>query len=255
MEAFLDACRDVMAAYLAPAAPAAPAAYPLLGDVVAAEPGVSLVARRVVDPAEDPTCSTTRWARDVSRTRSRAHRRWPLMPLAMSLELLAEAAAALVPGQVVTGLLDVRAHRWLAWGEAPRTLELTARRVAADGPGEHVRVELRDLGERRRRRPRPPPSSSRAPSGSSRAYRAAPARSSRGAPPARGRPRSTPGAMYGEAMFHQAAVAGRARARHGRPGGRAAPPARARPARRPARLRRPRRPSSSTPSCSTPPAR
>ena len=49
------------------------------------------------------------------------------MPLAMSIEILAEAASCLLPELVVTGLRDLRAHRWLAFGETPRTLEMSAR--------------------------------------------------------------------------------------------------------------------------------
>jgi phosphopantetheinyl transferase len=187
-----------MAAFLAPGAAAAPAAHPLLGDVVAAEPGASLVARRVVDPAEDAYLLHHTLGANVSRA-DPALTGLAIMPMAMSLELLAEAAAALVGGHVVTGLLDVRAHRWLAWGEAPRTLELTAARVAADGPGEHVRVQLRDLGESGADAgPAVVEGTVRLEPG----YRVAPARSDQWRPA--GRPSTfAPGAMYGEAMFHQ----------------------------------------------------
>jgi phosphopantetheinyl transferase (holo-ACP synthase) len=65
------------------------------------------------------------------------------MPLAMSLEIVAEAAATLVPEATVTGLRDVRAHRWMAWDDAPQTLEVSARRLAHDRVG----VELRNLDE------------------------------------------------------------------------------------------------------------
>lgn len=68
----------------------------------------------------------------------------PIMPLTMSLEMLAEAAAALLPGRLVVGLRDVRASRWLAFDAGPQEIELTARRL----PGEAaVSVRLRNLTE------------------------------------------------------------------------------------------------------------
>ena len=41
------------------------------------------------------------------------------MPLAMSIEILAEAASCLLPGRTVIGMRDLRAHRWLAFQETP----------------------------------------------------------------------------------------------------------------------------------------
>jgi phosphopantetheinyl transferase len=69
------------------------------------------------------------------------------MPLAMSLEILAEAAARLAPGGLVTGMREVRAHRWLAWEDAPQTLELRARRLDAQPGRERVHVELRTVAD------------------------------------------------------------------------------------------------------------
>ena len=65
------------------------------------------------------------------------------MPLAMSIEILAEAASCLLPQLILTGLRDLRAHRWLAFDDAPQTLQVSARRLAAEDGCEHVRVELR----------------------------------------------------------------------------------------------------------------
>jgi phosphopantetheinyl transferase (holo-ACP synthase)/malonyl CoA-acyl carrier protein transacylase len=141
MEQFLQAGEQVMTALLQPAP--APAAYPLLGQVVASEPDGEVVWQRVVDPARDRllcdhTLGTTVSVADPSLTGL------PLMPLALSLEVVAEAGHALVGEGVVTGLRDVRAHRWVAFGEEPRTLEVRARRLQAAEGAERVRVVLRD---------------------------------------------------------------------------------------------------------------
>ncbi|HUB73220.1 MAG TPA: beta-ketoacyl synthase N-terminal-like domain-containing protein [Solirubrobacteraceae bacterium] len=175
MQQFLHANEEVMHAYLqgaaaelvpapapataptsAPEAGGQPAAHPLLGTIVSCEPERELVARRVFDPRQDRYLLDHTLGRQVSRSDPELHA-LALMPFAMSIEILAEAAARLLPGLLVTGLRDVRAHRWLAFAEAPQTLELSASRLdgaapaEGDGPGqggcERVRVQLRNLDE------------------------------------------------------------------------------------------------------------
>jgi acyl transferase domain-containing protein/phosphopantetheinyl transferase len=50
----------------------------------------------------------------------------PLMPLTMTIELMAEAAAALIPGRTVVELRDIRASNWLAFDHGKATLRVTA---------------------------------------------------------------------------------------------------------------------------------
>ena len=109
MQRFLNVSADVVSTYLGTtgAAEPAPFPYPLLGETIAFGPGEELVARRVIDLNED------RYLRDHSFawTISRSDPRLPaltVMPLAMSIEMLAEAASALLPGSVVTGVRDLR---------------------------------------------------------------------------------------------------------------------------------------------------
>jgi malonyl CoA-acyl carrier protein transacylase/phosphopantetheinyl transferase (holo-ACP synthase) len=199
MEQFLRAGEDVMQAYLAGVAPVAveQAALPLVGTIIFSDPGASLVARRLFDPSADRYLLDHTLGRGVSRTDPELTA-LPLMPLAMSIEILAEAASCLVAGGVVTGLRDVRAHRWLAFADGPRTLEVNARRLAGDGTYDRVRVELSEID----------------PGGVAsgtvvegtvllhRDYPVAPAPLV--GQPADGRPsRWQPGRLYAEAMFHQ----------------------------------------------------
>ena len=58
----------------------------------------------------------------------------PIVPLTVSMEMLAEAAAHLLPDQVFVGMRDVRAHRWILLEESSRTLRVVARRREAAGP-------------------------------------------------------------------------------------------------------------------------
>jgi acyl transferase domain-containing protein/phosphopantetheinyl transferase len=65
----------------------------------------------------------------------------PVMPLAMTMELMAEAALALRKGFRVVGLRNVRALRWLAFDEPRRRLRLEAESLDAVS----VRVVVREV--------------------------------------------------------------------------------------------------------------
>jgi acyl transferase domain-containing protein len=70
----------------------------------------------------------------------------PVLPLTFSIEILAEAAAALVPGGVVTSIEQVRGYRWItatastslavtarARANEPAVVDVSARQAGADG--------------------------------------------------------------------------------------------------------------------------
>jgi acyl transferase domain-containing protein/phosphopantetheinyl transferase (holo-ACP synthase) len=146
MEHFLLASEEVMSAYLgvSPASAGEQAPRPLIGTIVDLSPGAELVARRVLDPVEDLYLLDHTLGRGISRVDPDLHG-LALMPLAMSIEILAEAASCLLPGRVLTGLRDLRAYRWLALDETPQTLEVSARRLDGDDGLEQVLVQLRTL--------------------------------------------------------------------------------------------------------------
>ncbi len=146
MAQFLAVNEQVIGAYLGGGLATAveQARRPLVGTIVAWEAERELVAQRVFDPAVDRYLLDHTLGRDVSRSDPGLHAR-ALMPLAMSVEILAEAASCLFPHLVVTGLRDLRARRWLAFGESPQTLEVSVRRLAGADGDERVRAELRSL--------------------------------------------------------------------------------------------------------------
>ncbi len=150
MERFLVANEQVMSAYLGGGAAVAleQARRPLVG--TSCRGSLRSSSWHVGWSIRPRTCYLLdhTLGRTVSRTDPALHA-LALMPLAMSVEILAEGASCLLPDRVVTGLRDLRAHRWLAFGEAPKTLEVHVRRLAGAGEGgcERVRVELRDLGD------------------------------------------------------------------------------------------------------------
>ena len=139
MSSFLSVGEQVLAAYFGDEERAA---YPLLGTVVAEVPGQELTARRALDLRTDPYLRDHCFGGSVSTSDLDLVGLAP-MPLTVSLEIMAEAAARLIPGLLVTGLRQVRANRWLATDGTPRTLETRAARLAGENGTEQVTVSVR----------------------------------------------------------------------------------------------------------------
>lgn len=115
---------------------------PFIRTVVSLLPGEELVALYEINMDEDLFLRDHTLGRKVSMTDS-ALRGLPVMPLTMSMEMLAEAAAVLSPGQRLLGMRDIRAHRWIALEGERLTLELVARRDPA-ASGQEVYVQIRE---------------------------------------------------------------------------------------------------------------
>jgi phosphopantetheinyl transferase (holo-ACP synthase) len=115
-----------------------------VGTIESLDPGLELVALRRLDLNEDP----------VARQHTLGGRRvsvldpdrlgLPVVPFTVMAEMLAQAAAVLVPDQVVVGLRDVQAHRWIRYEDAPLTLEIRARRDP--GRPDEVQVVIHNRG-------------------------------------------------------------------------------------------------------------
>lgn len=102
--------------------------HPMFGSWAEFVPGETAVARLTIDPDHSEWLTHHTIGREVS-TRDPHLRALPIMPLTLSLELMAQAAAALLPGCVLTRLDDVAARRWIEFGDGPRTIEIRARVV------------------------------------------------------------------------------------------------------------------------------
>lgn len=124
----------------APVGPATSSALPFLRELVSLEPGVGLTARYEINLAEDRFLLDHTLGRTVSVTDPEL-RGLPVMPLTMSIEMLAEAAAAILPGLYLIGIRDVRANRWIALETERVTVRLVAAREATGGD-RSVRVRL-----------------------------------------------------------------------------------------------------------------
>jgi phosphopantetheine--protein transferase-like protein len=126
---------------------AAVPAYPFVGQVVTMEPGDLLVARCTLDPEQFPFLRDHTLGRNVSRLDPDLTG-LPVLPFTMSMEILAEAAALLAPGKVLTSMTEVRVNRWVTFEDKPVTVEIEARRVT--GRTDEFEVEIREVqaGER-----------------------------------------------------------------------------------------------------------
>lgn len=160
MERFVSTEGDIMQAYFgayssdaapAPAAPVVPAAvaaptagtrFPLLASVDRSPDNVSLTAQIRFDTQSAPFLKDHSFGRGISQLDPNIEG-LAVVPLTFSMEILAEAAAALRPDLVVTGMREVRASRWLALDKPVLAVEATAE-LQREGDPTVIRVRLRD---------------------------------------------------------------------------------------------------------------
>jgi malonyl CoA-acyl carrier protein transacylase/acyl carrier protein len=109
---------------------------PFIDTVLSLRPGEELVALRTITVDQDLFLRDHTLGRQISVTEPDLTA-LPVMPLTMSMEMLAEAASILAPGLVLVGMKDVRGHRWIVLQDGAVTLRCVARRV----PG-NVRHEV-----------------------------------------------------------------------------------------------------------------
>ncbi len=153
MERFLAVEQEVMAAFLgnegaAPTSdtpevhpPAALPRFPFLGRIVSLNPGREVVIRHHIDPEECVFLRDHAFGGHVSDVDGTLQP-LPVLPFTMCMELMAEVAATLMPGKVLTGMRQIQTRQWFEVA-APITLEITARMGAS---GHEVDVQIRNMG-------------------------------------------------------------------------------------------------------------
>ena len=113
--------------------------FPLIGEITSLVPGQELVALRQFRWDEDLFLHDHTFGRRNSVT-DPSLRPLPVMPLAMSMEMMAEAATLLMGDKLLVGMTDVFAHRWIALEEESITLKVVARILS--GSVNEVEVQL-----------------------------------------------------------------------------------------------------------------
>ncbi len=117
--------------------------FPFLGTIIAFEPGKRLEAIRRIDPEEDLFLRHHTLGGPVSTT-DETLTALPVMPLTMTMEIMAQAAAALAPGMRLVRMREIRAYRWIAFDRPPVTLAMTAVRKS-DHDGTEIEVQIREV--------------------------------------------------------------------------------------------------------------
>jgi len=149
MGSFLRCQQRIMETYLGQSGAAADlaeqraldaaSAWPMLGAIDELVPGVRLSSRVRIAMGESLYLADHTIGRDISSADPELGA-LPVVPLTFSMELMAEAAAALMPGLVVVGMREVRAYQWIALDRGEIELLLHAEPI----PGaQAVRVTLR----------------------------------------------------------------------------------------------------------------
>ncbi|HUO27774.1 MAG TPA: type I polyketide synthase, partial [Bryobacteraceae bacterium] len=151
MQQLVDTQQQVMAAYLASRQgvpqPSQPR-RPFFQEVVENTPGVRAIALHHFSAAREVIFDHHALGRDVS-LEDPALLGLTLVPLTVTMEMLAEGGALLAPGKVLAGLRDIRASRWITLEKPNYTVEAAAKQTA---PNE-IHVALREAGAANTLRP------------------------------------------------------------------------------------------------------
>lgn len=145
MAALVDGDGVPLPAAPEPVSPVAvdPAPTPLLTEIVEHVQGEKLVALGRYNVEEHIFLKDHALGRGQVSLADRALDGFAIMPLTMSLTILAEAARALLPGKVVTGLKDIRANKWVSFENGARNVRVTAT-MKVRGAVTEVHASLRE---------------------------------------------------------------------------------------------------------------
>jgi len=117
-------------------------ALPFKVEVISHTPGVEIEVRRLIDLQEDLYLEDHRFGPETSETGSGAAP-VPVVPLTVSVEMMAEVASILVPGLKVIGIRDVVVSRWIDLEKEDSQVVLKMVAVK-EKDGRSVRVEIYD---------------------------------------------------------------------------------------------------------------
>jgi acyl transferase domain-containing protein/phosphopantetheinyl transferase len=121
-----------------------PSPMPLISALTSFVPGEELDAQSDFDLAEHRFLTDHAFSRQVSVTNT-GLTGLPVVPLTVTMELMAEAAALLMPGQHLIGMRDVRGYRWLTLDSGRLSVKVVAQRQAA-ATGSVVEVRISEAG-------------------------------------------------------------------------------------------------------------
>ncbi len=119
---------------------------PWAGQVRRLVPGAEIETLLIIDGRDDPIAEHHTLGGRLVSALDPSLRGLPVLPFAVMAEMTAQVAALVVePGLVLTGLDQVKAHRWVRYEEEPVFLEMRGRRVSTGG-GCRVQVGIFNRG-------------------------------------------------------------------------------------------------------------
>jgi phosphopantetheine--protein transferase-like protein len=117
---------------------------PFVGKIVSMSPSEEVVTRRQIDLNEDLFLHDHTFGGQVSAV-DPTLQPLPVVPMTVAMEMMAETAALLMPGKQLIGMRDIQTYQWIDIERERTTLQITARRRAAQ-PYE-MEVRIHNLGE------------------------------------------------------------------------------------------------------------
>jgi phosphopantetheine--protein transferase-like protein len=115
--------------------PPLPREFPFITEVITHRPGEELIARVAINREETLFLKDHCLGREISKSDADLTG-LPVLPLTMTMEILAEAASALAPNGFVVGMREIRGHRWVMMEGDLLELEVVARRRPEEAAGE-----------------------------------------------------------------------------------------------------------------------
>lgn len=155
MESFVAIQADIMRGYLQEGAlhqaaeaeangqGAVSQTYPLIGEILEFRPRESLVAVREFNVEEDIFLEDHTFGTTISLL-DPTLRALPILPLTVSIEILAEAASLLLPEKILIQMENIRASKWISFEKGRVCARITARYITGDD-FEKVFVEIREV--------------------------------------------------------------------------------------------------------------
>jgi phosphopantetheinyl transferase len=139
MESFMEIQEDVMQGYISRISSGGykPSSLssenvpemPFIGTITAHAPGRKLEAFREFNIEEDLFLLDHTLGRNISDT-DRELTGLPIMPLTVSMEIIAEGAAFIVPDMLLIGMKNLRAYKWVTFEQGTVILKVSAVRLS-----------------------------------------------------------------------------------------------------------------------------
>lgn len=119
---------------------AQPKRLPFIDAVEVERPGEEITARYVLSLDRDLFLQHHTLGGKVSEA-DHALTALPVVPLTMTMEMMAEAASLLAPGKTLVNMREVRGYRWIGLDDDQRALRIVARRNPST-PGHEILVQV-----------------------------------------------------------------------------------------------------------------